>query len=181
MLIRHSPDLVSLTFGVLFAAIGILLLFGQLDGIRLDWLIPVITVVLCVLLIVLASPIGRKPKPDDEPSDGWTDVRELGLNTPGAITRRDLDGREVLFCLVDSTLYAYGARCPACEADIGSATVAGRSLTCPRCGQAYDLIRAGRALDRPDLQLTPFPLLTRDGCTRVALPPRRVPADLATV
>ena len=38
MLIRHSPDLVSLTFGVLFAAIGILLIFGQLDGIRLDWL-----------------------------------------------------------------------------------------------------------------------------------------------
>jgi len=116
-----------------------------------------------------------------EPSGGWTDVRELGLSTPGATTRRVLDGREVLFCLVDSTLYAYGARCPACEADIGSATVAGRSLTCPRCGQAYDLIRAGRALDRPDLQLTPFPLLTRDGCTRVALPPRRVPADLATV
>ena len=70
MLIRHSPDLVSLTFGVLFAAIGILLLFGQLDGIRLDWLIPVITVVLGVLLIVLASPIGRKPKSDDEPTDG---------------------------------------------------------------------------------------------------------------
>ena len=70
MLIRHPPDLVSLTFGVLFAAIGILLLFGQLDGIRLDWLIPVITVVLGVLLIVLASPIGRKPKPDDEPTDG---------------------------------------------------------------------------------------------------------------
>ena len=69
MLTRHSPDLVSLTFGVLFAAIGILLLFGQLDGIRLDWLIPVITVVLGVLLIVLASPIGRKPKPDDEPAD----------------------------------------------------------------------------------------------------------------
>jgi multisubunit Na+/H+ antiporter MnhG subunit len=69
MLIRHSPDLFSLTFGVLFAAIGILLLFGQLDGIRLDWLIPVITVVLGVLLIVLASPIGRKPKPGDEPSE----------------------------------------------------------------------------------------------------------------
>jgi hypothetical protein len=66
---RHSPDLVSLTFGVLFAAIGILLLFGQLDGIRLDWLIPVITVVLGVLLIVLASPVGRKPKAGDEPTE----------------------------------------------------------------------------------------------------------------
>ena len=70
MLTRHSPDLVSLTFGVLFAAIGVLLLFGRLDGIRLDWLIPVVTVVLGVLLIVLASPIGRRPKPNDEPTEG---------------------------------------------------------------------------------------------------------------
>jgi len=70
MLIRHSPDLVSLTFGMFFTAIGILLLLGRLDGISLDWLIPVVTVVLGVLLIVLASPIGRRPKPDDEPTDG---------------------------------------------------------------------------------------------------------------
>jgi hypothetical protein len=66
---RHSPDLVSLTFGMLFAAIGILLLLGRLDGIRLDWLIPVVTVVLGVLLIVLASPIGSRPKPDDDPAE----------------------------------------------------------------------------------------------------------------
>jgi len=66
---RHSPDLVSLTFGVLFAAIGILLLLGRLDGIRLDWLIPTAIVVLGVLLIVLASPIGRKPKLDEEPTE----------------------------------------------------------------------------------------------------------------
>ena len=70
MLIRHSPDLVSLTFGMFFTAIGILLLLGRLDGISLDWLIPVVAVVLGVLLIVLASPIGRKPKPDDEPTEG---------------------------------------------------------------------------------------------------------------
>jgi multisubunit Na+/H+ antiporter MnhG subunit len=67
---RHSPDLVSLTFGVVFAAIGVLLLFGRLDGIRLDWLIPVVAVALGVLLIVLASPVGRRPKPDDEPTEG---------------------------------------------------------------------------------------------------------------
>ena len=70
MLIRHSPDLVSLTFGMFFTAIGILLLLGRLDGISLDWLIPVVTVVLGVLLIVLAGPIGRKSKPDDEPTEG---------------------------------------------------------------------------------------------------------------
>ena len=67
---RHSPDLISLTFGVLFSVIGIVVLLGRLDGIRLDWIIPAATVVLGVLLIVLARPIGRQPRPDDEPTEG---------------------------------------------------------------------------------------------------------------
>jgi hypothetical protein len=65
---RHPADLVSLTFGMLFAAIGVVLLLGQLDRIRLDWIIPTGIVVLGVLLIVLARSIGRRP--DDEPSEG---------------------------------------------------------------------------------------------------------------
>ena len=67
---RHSPDLVSLTFGTLFSVIGVVVLLGRLDGIRLDWIIPVATVVLGVLLIVLARPIGREARPDDEPTEG---------------------------------------------------------------------------------------------------------------
>ena len=54
---------------MLFAPIGILLLLGRLDGIRLDWLIPTVVVVLGVLLIALASPIGRKANLDDEPTE----------------------------------------------------------------------------------------------------------------
>ena len=64
---RHPADLVSVTFGMLFAAIGVVLLLGRLDGIRLDWVIPTAIVVLGVLLIVLARSIGRKP--DDEPTE----------------------------------------------------------------------------------------------------------------
>ena len=64
---RHPADLVSLTFGMLFAAIGVVLLLGRLDGIRLDWVIPTAIVVLGVLLIVLARSIGRKP--DGEPTE----------------------------------------------------------------------------------------------------------------
>ena len=67
---RHSPDLVSLTFGMLFAVIGVVLLLGQLDGIRLDWIFPAATVILGVLLIVLARPKGRAPVTDDEPTAG---------------------------------------------------------------------------------------------------------------
>jgi hypothetical protein len=57
---RHPADLVSLTFGMLFAAVGLVLLLGGLDGIRLDWVIPAATLVLGVLLIVLARSIGRE-------------------------------------------------------------------------------------------------------------------------
>ena len=61
---RHAPDLVSLTFGMLFTALGIVLLLGQLDGIRLDWIIPAATVILGVLLIVLARSNGRESSPE---------------------------------------------------------------------------------------------------------------------
>jgi cytochrome c-type biogenesis protein CcmH/NrfF len=64
---RHSADFVSLTFGILFAAVGVVLLLGRLDTIRLDWVIPAATVVLGVLLIVLARP--TRSEPDDEPTD----------------------------------------------------------------------------------------------------------------
>jgi hypothetical protein len=64
---RHPADLVSLIFGMLFAAIGVVLLMGRLDGIRLDWILPVATVVLGVLLIALARSIGRES--DDEPAE----------------------------------------------------------------------------------------------------------------
>jgi hypothetical protein len=44
------------------------------------------------------------------------------------------------------------------------------NLVCSTCGQRYDVIRAGRGLDQPDLHLEPFPLLVEQGKTRVALP-----------
>jgi len=49
---------------MLFTALGIVLLLGQLDGIRLDWIIPAATVILGVLLIVLARSIGRESSPE---------------------------------------------------------------------------------------------------------------------
>jgi Fe-S cluster biogenesis protein NfuA/nitrite reductase/ring-hydroxylating ferredoxin subunit len=110
------------------------------------------------------------------PDAGWRDVPDLGLSASGSTRRADLDGHEVLFCWVEDSLYAYGARCPSCEADLGAGLLVDRSLTCPACGQAYDTVQAGRAIDRPDLHLDPFPILTRNGRTQVALPSARVEA-----
>lgn len=128
-------------------------------------------------LVAIAPGPGRN---GSEASDGWTDVPGLDL-AAGTISRREICGREVLFCLVEGSTYAYEPRCPACDADAGRGTLDGRTLACPGCGQGYDLVRAGLAPDRPDLQLAPIPLLTRHGRTQVALPPPRVAAGLAPV
>jgi len=104
------------------------------------------------------------------PSADWRDVPELGLRDSGATRRVELDGRSLLFCLVGETLYAYASMCASCDADLAGATVGGHVLSCPGCGQAYDIVQAGRAVDRPELHLDPLPLLTRSGRTQVALP-----------
>lgn len=106
----------------------------------------------------------------------WQDVPDLGRLGNGATRRTEVAGREVLFCRIEETLYAYGARCPRCDADLGAAALASRSLACPGCGQTYDVVQAGRASARPDLHLDPFPILTRNGRTQVALPPPGVAA-----
>jgi Fe-S cluster biogenesis protein NfuA/nitrite reductase/ring-hydroxylating ferredoxin subunit len=111
------------------------------------------------------------------PADAeWLDVAEPATLGPGTTWRQSLDGHEVLFCRLEERLYAYRARCPACEADLEAAPLAGHALRCPGCGQAYDIVHAGRAHDRPDLHLDPYPLLTRNGRTQVALPASRVAA-----
>ena len=43
-------------------------------------------------------------------------------------------------------------------------------LSCPDCGHRFDIIRAGRCLDEPELHLEPVPLLVDDsGIVKVAL------------
>jgi hypothetical protein len=48
---RHPADLLSLTFGLLFAAIGILLLTGSIDSLSLGWIAPAVAIGLGALLI----------------------------------------------------------------------------------------------------------------------------------
>jgi nitrite reductase/ring-hydroxylating ferredoxin subunit len=71
---------------------------------------------------------------------------------------------------VGGQFYAYGAVCPACDQPLASARLAGSALTCAGCGNSYDVLRAGRGVDRPDLHLEPIPLLTEQGQVKVAVP-----------
>jgi nitrite reductase/ring-hydroxylating ferredoxin subunit len=106
----------------------------------------------------------------------WQDVPDLDGLIAAGTRRMELGGTDVLFCLAEGNLYAYGAHCAACDADLVTADLDGRTLTCPACDQVYDIVQAGRASGRADLHLEPFPILARDGRTQVALPAPRVAA-----
>jgi Fe-S cluster biogenesis protein NfuA/nitrite reductase/ring-hydroxylating ferredoxin subunit len=122
-------------------------------------------------LVALES--ARRPSFADD-AGVWQDLPDLGgLDGPLA---HEVDGRELLFCRVDGTLYAYGPRCPACSAELAAGELTGQLLACPACGQSYDVIHAGRAADQSDLHLDPYPILTHDGRMQLALPPLRVAA-----
>jgi hypothetical protein len=55
---RHRVDLLSLAFGLLFAAIGAVLLVGDLDLITLDWVAPTVAIAIGVALILAARSQG---------------------------------------------------------------------------------------------------------------------------
>lgn len=51
---RHSPDLLSLVFGLLFVAAGLVLLSGDSGALSLTWVGPLMAIVIGVLLVVAA-------------------------------------------------------------------------------------------------------------------------------
>ncbi len=57
---RHPVDLLSFGAGLLVLAIGLLLLTGGLDGLRLEWAGPIVAIGLGVLIVLGARP-GREP------------------------------------------------------------------------------------------------------------------------
>lgn len=111
---------------------------------------------------------GNHPLPTD--SNGWEDVSDLQTLAQSSVRVMEVRGRSVLFCRLGESLYAYGNGCPGCGQTLHDVRLETTSLACPNCGERYDVIRAGRGLDQPNLHLEPFPLLVEQGRTRVALP-----------
>ena len=70
---RHPLDVLSLAFGLLFAAAGLLLIGGKpaaIDGLPLSWIGPVFAVGVGVLLLVAARPERSADVPDEGPDSG---------------------------------------------------------------------------------------------------------------
>lgn len=77
--------------------------------------------------------------------------------------------QSLLLCFVAGNYYAYHNRCGSCDASLESAKLEGTSLICSSCGRRYDICRAGRCLDAPELFLEPVPLLVEGGKMKVAI------------
>lgn len=119
---------------------------------------------------------GAGGAPDAAPAGTqWTPAGALPQLSGGGTLLSRIAGEPVLFLKIADTPYAYRPRCPACEGSLADAALAVDEVTvaalaCPGCGHRYDVRRAGRCLDAPQLHLEPVPLLVDDvGLVRVAV------------
>jgi Fe-S cluster biogenesis protein NfuA/nitrite reductase/ring-hydroxylating ferredoxin subunit len=101
---------------------------------------------------------------------GWEDVLGLDAIPAGVLRIEQIAGRDILFCQLDETLYAYNNTCPGCGQPLAGGGLKGTVLACPICRQHYDVVHAGRGVDLDTIHLEPIPLLKENGRVRVALP-----------
>lgn len=122
------------------------------------------------LLQIEISPGLTAPSPPRAPAAEWTMAGGLSELASGGTVVKSVAGQSLLFLKLDGGFYGYGPKCPACGESLGEAMLSGVELTCTSCGHSYDVLRAGRCLDSPELHLEPVPILVDgDGLVRVAL------------
>ncbi len=115
--------------------------------------------------------MNRKQKESSDGADGgWKEVAGVNALAQGATQAIEVSGRQVLFCRLNGDFYAYTCNCSNCGETMSGALLEAGALGCPNCGERFDILHAGRSLDRSDLQLQPFPLLMENGQAKIALP-----------
>jgi Fe-S cluster biogenesis protein NfuA/nitrite reductase/ring-hydroxylating ferredoxin subunit len=104
-----------------------------------------------------------------EQNGAWTVVGGLNSLLEGTLKVIAIEGEPLLFCQIEGTYYAYHDHCGSCNASLDGSRLEGTTLICSSCGRQYDIYRAGRCLDTPNLFLEPVPLLVENGKVKVAL------------
>lgn len=83
---------------------------------------------------------------------------------------KDVAGESILFLRLAGAVYAYRPDCPGCGTSLQRGALEATALACADCGNRYDVLRAGRCLDEPQLHLEPLPLLVDEsGLVKIAL------------
>ena len=110
-----------------------------------------------------------QPAPSVSPGV-WAMAGGMPQLSGGGVLLKRVSGEAVLFLRPSERVYAYRPGCPACGESLEHAALRANELTCPGCANRYDVLRAGRCLDAPQLHLEPVPLLVDDaGLVKVAL------------
>jgi Fe-S cluster biogenesis protein NfuA/nitrite reductase/ring-hydroxylating ferredoxin subunit len=112
----------------------------------------------------VAGPTLRKKEKKRPEEDGasWTVVGGLPQLSGGGMLLKEISGEPVLFVKLGDDFYAYRHLCPGCGESLEEGSLREAELTCSGCGHRYDLRRAGRCLDAPQLHLEPIPLLVSE-------------------
>jgi Fe-S cluster biogenesis protein NfuA/nitrite reductase/ring-hydroxylating ferredoxin subunit len=110
---------------------------------------------------IIAGPTLRKKEKKRPQEDGasWTVVGGLPQLPSGGMLVKEVSDEPVLFLKLGDDFYAYRHRCPGCGESLEGAGLEEAVLTCSGCSRCYDVRRAGRCLDDPQLHLEPIPLL----------------------
>jgi Fe-S cluster biogenesis protein NfuA/nitrite reductase/ring-hydroxylating ferredoxin subunit len=107
---------------------------------------------------------------DPSPLQAWTTAGSLAELSGGGALVKQVGGEPLLFVRLEDDSFAYRPTCPSCGAELDSASLHGAELRCPGCRSNFDVRRAGRCLDEPQLQLKPVPLLAGEsGIVKVAM------------
>ena len=121
----------------------------------------------------VAGPTLRRKEKKQLGEDGasWTVVGGLPQLSSGGMLLKEISGEPVLFLKLGDDFYAYHHLCPGCGESLEGGSLKGAELTCSGCSHRYDVRRAGRCLDAPQLHLDPIPLLvSEEGLAKIALP-----------
>jgi len=110
---------------------------------------------------IVAGPTLRKKEKKRPQEDGasWTVVGGLPQLPSGGMLVKEVSDEPVLFLKLGDDFYAYRRLCPGCGESLEGGGLDEAVLTCSGCSRRYDVRRAGRCLDDPQLHLEPIPLL----------------------
>jgi Fe-S cluster biogenesis protein NfuA/nitrite reductase/ring-hydroxylating ferredoxin subunit len=117
--------------------------------------------------LVAGPTLRRKKKSEAEESSRrdastWTIVGGLPQLSGGGALLKEVSGEPVFFAKLGDDLYAYRHLCPGCGGSLEEGSLNGDELSCPGCERRYDVRRAGRCVDDPQLHLEPIPLLVNE-------------------
>jgi Fe-S cluster biogenesis protein NfuA/nitrite reductase/ring-hydroxylating ferredoxin subunit len=112
--------------------------------------------------------IGTNSEPSEQSKPNWIALENAEQVADGGWMLVNLDGKRLVICNVDGSLYAYRNRCPACNVPFDAGFLETGWLRCP-LGHRFDVVHAGRCTEMPGAHLEPFPLLVRDGIIRVSV------------